>query len=113
MFVPLRRDDAKIRINALLCLAAIAKTSPRALHPYWHKFLSDTFFIFLANNSDQDGKLFPALRSDNQPYSLFTILLYDPMVTVRTAVCNALIAMLDGSKQYLGVASERYHQLHI
>ncbi|CDH49671.1 heat repeat-containing protein 6 [Lichtheimia corymbifera JMRC:FSU:9682] len=102
-----QRDDAKIRINALLCLAAIAKTSPRALQPYWHKFLSDTFSIFLTNNSDQDGKLLPVLRSDNQPYSLFTILLYDPMITVRTAVCNALIAMLDGSKQYLGVASER------
>ncbi|KAI9310897.1 hypothetical protein BX666DRAFT_1868726, partial [Dichotomocladium elegans] len=103
-----QRDDAKIRINALLCLAAIAKTSPRVLYPSWHKFLSDTFSIFLSNNSDQHGQLFPFLRSDNQPFSLFTLLLYDPMSTVRTAVCNTLIALLEGSHQYLGVASERY-----
>lgn len=30
------------------------------------------------------------------------------MPTVRVAVCNTLIAMLDGSKQYLSLASERY-----
>ncbi|KAI8144021.1 hypothetical protein BJV82DRAFT_74471 [Fennellomyces sp. T-0311] len=102
-----QRDDAKIRINALLCLAAIAKTSPRVLYPQWQKFIPDTFSIFLNNNSDQHGHLAPALQSDNQPLSLFTLLLYDPTVTVRTAVCNTLMAMLDGSKQYLSVASER------
>ncbi|KAI9497177.1 hypothetical protein BDB00DRAFT_881731 [Zychaea mexicana] len=102
-----QRDDAKIRINALLCLAAIAKTSSRALYPHWQKFIPDTFSIFLSNNTDQHGNLFPTLQSDNQPLSLFTLLLYDPTVTVRTAVCNTLIAMLDGSKQYLSVASER------
>ena len=59
------------------------------------------------NNTDQHGHLYPKLQSDNQPLSLCTILLYDPTATVRAAVCNTLIAMLDGSKQYLSVASER------
>ncbi|KAI9247653.1 hypothetical protein BDA99DRAFT_548970 [Phascolomyces articulosus] len=102
-----QRDDAKIRINALLCLSAIAKTSPRVLYPHWPKFIPDTFSIFLGNNTDQHDHLYPTLQSDNQPLSLFTLLLYDPTLTVRTAVCNTLIAMLDGSKQYLSVASER------
>ncbi|KAI8640595.1 hypothetical protein BD408DRAFT_452571 [Parasitella parasitica] len=101
-----QRDNAKIRINALLCLAAIANTTPKALYPHWHKFLPDTFSIFLNNNAS-NGELPPLLRSDNQPYSLFTILLYDPMVTVRTAVCNTLVSMLDGSKKYLSLAQER------
>lgn len=30
------------------------------------------------------------------------------MATVRIAVCNTLISMLDASKQYLSVASDRY-----
>ncbi|CEP10827.1 hypothetical protein [Parasitella parasitica] len=100
-----QRDNAKIRINALLCLAAIANTTPKALYPHWHKFLPDTFSIFLDNNACK-GELPPLLKSDNQPYSLFTILLYDPMVTVRTAVCNTLVSMLDGSKQYISLAQE-------
>ncbi|KAI9242981.1 hypothetical protein EDC94DRAFT_638162 [Helicostylum pulchrum] len=97
-----QRDNAKIRINALLCLSSIANTSPKALYPHWHKFLPDTFSVFLANNESS-----PYLKSDNQPLSLFTILLYDPMVTVRAAVCSTLISILDGSKQYLSLALER------
>ncbi|KAI8379389.1 uncharacterized protein BYT42DRAFT_324747 [Radiomyces spectabilis] len=107
-----QRDDAKIRINALLCLAAVAKTSSRALYPHWQRFIPDSFTIFLSNNTDplsaakQPLHLSPVLRSDNQPFSLFTILLYDPMPTVRTAACNVLLSMFDGAKQYLSVASE-------
>ncbi|KAG0177249.1 HEAT repeat-containing protein 6 [Apophysomyces sp. BC1021] len=104
------RDDAKIRINALLCLAAIAKTSPRALYPHWDKFIPDTFSVFLSNHTDTSSpepRLTATLRSDNQPFSLFTVLLYDPMLSVRSAVCNTLVAMLDGSKQYLSIASDR------
>lgn len=97
-----QRDNVKFRINALLCLSAIAHTSPKALYPQWHKFLPDTFSIFLANNESS-----PFLKSDNQPLSLFTILLYDPVVNVRTAVCSTLISMLDGSKPYLSLALER------
>ncbi|EPB90414.1 hypothetical protein HMPREF1544_02780 [Mucor circinelloides 1006PhL] len=100
-----QRDNAKIRINALLCLSAIANTAPKALYPHWQKFMPDTFSIFLDNNAF-NGELPPLLKSDNQPYSLFTILLYDPMVTVRTAVCNTLVSILDGSKQYLSIAQE-------
>ncbi|KAF1798935.1 hypothetical protein FB192DRAFT_1424061 [Mucor lusitanicus] len=101
-----QQDNAKIRINALLCLSAIARTTPKALYPHWQKFLPDTFSIFLDNNAIH-GELPLLLKSDNQPYSLFTILLYDPMVTVRTAVCNTLVSILDGSKQYLSIAQER------
>lgn len=75
------------------------------MYPHWHKFLPDTFSVFLSNHGGD--ALTPFLRSDNQPLSLFTILLYDPMVTVRAAVCSTLIAMLDGSKQYLSLALER------
>ncbi|KAL1927140.1 hypothetical protein VTP01DRAFT_5103 [Rhizomucor pusillus] len=102
-----QRDDAKIRINSLLCLQAIANTTPRVLYPQWHRFIPDTFSIFLLNNTDNQGELLPYLASDNQSSSLFTILLYDPMTTVRIAVCNTLISMLDASKQYLSVASDR------
>ncbi|KAI9031529.1 hypothetical protein CLU79DRAFT_694010 [Phycomyces nitens] len=104
-----QRDDAKIRINALLCLSAIAKTSPRALYPNWHKFVPDSMTIFFNNNEfgSNSQRLSPTLRSDNQPFSLFTLIIYDPTVTVRIAACNALIAMLEGSKQYLSIASER------
>lgn len=101
-----QKDNAKIRINALLCLSAIATATPKALYPHWHKFLPDTFSIFLANNAVH-GELPPVLKSDNQPYSLFTILLYDPMQNVRAAVCNTLMSILDGSKQYLSLAQER------
>ncbi|KAI9478694.1 MAG: hypothetical protein EXX96DRAFT_256100 [Benjaminiella poitrasii] len=101
-----QRDYAKIRINALLCLSAIASTSPKVLYSHWSKFLPDTFSIFLSNNTNSEGRLLPYLKSDNQPYSLFTILIYDPMVHVRSAVCNSLIAMLDGSKHYLSLALE-------
>ncbi|KAI7902842.1 uncharacterized protein BX663DRAFT_568739 [Cokeromyces recurvatus] len=102
-----QRDYTKIRINALLCLSAIATTSPKVLYSHWSKFLPDTFSIFLSNNTNSEGKLLPFLRTDNQPYSLFTILLYDPIIHVRSAVCHALIAMLNGSKNYLSLALER------
>ncbi|CEG82256.1 hypothetical protein RMATCC62417_16357 [Rhizopus microsporus] len=102
-----QRDYAKIRINALLCLSAIANTAPKVLYPYWNKFLPDTFSIFLSNNGGLENQLSPVLKSDNQPHSLFTILLYDPVMSVRIAVCNALIAMLNGSKQYLSLAIEK------
>jgi hypothetical protein len=39
--------------------------------------------------------------------SIFTILLFDPASTVRLAVSNLLITILDGSKQFLSVAIER------
>ncbi|KAF7722562.1 HEAT repeat-containing protein 6 [Apophysomyces ossiformis] len=105
-----QRDDSKIRINALLCLAAIAKTSPRVLYAHWYKFIPDTFATFLSNHTDtssSEPRLTATLRTDNQPFSLFTILLYDPTASVRSAVCNTLVAMLDGSKQYLSIASDR------
>ncbi|KAI8335128.1 hypothetical protein BC941DRAFT_462137 [Chlamydoabsidia padenii] len=108
------RDDAKIRLNTLLCLLAIAKTQPKILYPHWQKFIPDTFSVFLKNHTlSTTGStptlysISPILRSDHQPSSLLTLLLYDPMVTVRVAVCHTLIAMLDGSKQYLSMASKR------
>ncbi|KAI8884495.1 hypothetical protein K501DRAFT_247598 [Backusella circina FSU 941] len=101
-----QRDDAKIRINALLCLSAIANTSPKALYPQWQKFLPDTFSIFLSNHGLEGSQLHPILRSDNQPLSLFTILLYDPAVTVRSAVCHTLVAILNDAKPYLSLALE-------
>ncbi|KAG1453298.1 hypothetical protein G6F55_008215 [Rhizopus delemar] len=101
-----QRDYAKIRINALLCLSAIANCVPKVFYPFWNKFIPDTFSNFLANNSTPGKQLSPLYKSDNQPHSLFTILLYDPMTTVRVAVCNTLIAMLEGSKQYLSLAIE-------
>ncbi|ORY99821.1 hypothetical protein BCR42DRAFT_339160, partial [Absidia repens] len=118
------RDDAKIRINAVLCLLSIAKTQPKTLYPHWQKFIPDSFSVFLKNHllashlsttphiitpttTATIYPLSPILRSDHQPYSLITLLIYDPMVTVRIAACQTLIAMLDGSKQYLSVASGR------
>ncbi|KAI7862932.1 hypothetical protein BDF14DRAFT_1734969, partial [Spinellus fusiger] len=109
----LLKEDAKIKINGLLCLTVISKISPRTLYPQWHRFLPDTMSIFISNNSTGVGStpttycLSPVLRSDNQPFSLFTLLLYDTTTTVRITVCNTLIAMLEGSKQYLSIASER------
>ncbi|KAI9263033.1 hypothetical protein BY458DRAFT_534417 [Sporodiniella umbellata] len=103
-----QRDYAKIRINALLCLSVIARCTPKLFYPSWSKFIPDTFSLFLANNSSSDKQLSPVYKSDNQPNSLFTILLFDPTITVRIAVCNTLIAMLEGSKQYLSLAIERY-----
>ncbi|KAI8070052.1 armadillo-type protein [Gongronella butleri] len=100
------RDDAKIRTNALLCMLAIAKTSPRFLYPQWHRLIPDNFTAFLKNNSIGD-ELAPNLKSDRQLPSLLTILLYDPLPAVRKTVCQTLIAMFDGSSQYLSVASER------
>ncbi|KAI8987688.1 armadillo-type protein [Mycotypha africana] len=111
-----QRDLSKIRINALLCLSAIATVAPKELYPHWHKFLPDTFSIFLLNNSisakrqnDKDNRdtaftLSSTLKSDNQPYSLFTILLYDPNPHVQVAVCNTLMTFFQGSKQYLSLA---------
>ncbi|KAI8348268.1 hypothetical protein BD560DRAFT_456426 [Blakeslea trispora] len=103
-----QRDNAKIRINALLCLCAIATVSPKSLYPHWHKFIPDTFSIFLSNNMNSKDQQLPALlKSDNQPYSLLTILLYDPILNVRSTVCHTLVAILNESKQYLSIASER------
>ncbi|KAI9308366.1 hypothetical protein BJ944DRAFT_254585 [Cunninghamella echinulata] len=103
------RDDAKIRNNAMLCLLSIAKTTPRSLYPNWSKFIPDSFSTFLKNHtiSTSSYTLASTLQSDQQPFSLMTLLLYDPVITVRITVCHTLIAMLDQSKQYLNVASER------
>ncbi|RUS23174.1 armadillo-type protein [Endogone sp. FLAS-F59071] len=92
-----QRDDARIRINALSCLQTIAKTSPRALYPHWTKFIPDTPTTVFSS---------PTIHTP-QPPSLFTILARDPAYTVRVAACNALMAILDGAKQYLSVAAER------
>ncbi|CAO3699713.1 unnamed protein product [Rhizopus stolonifer] len=100
------RDYAKIRINALLCLSAIARCAPKVFYTSWSKFIPGTFSLFFSNNSSSEKQLSPVYKSDNQPPSLFTILLYDPVTTVRIAVCNTLIAMLEGSRQYLSLAIE-------
>ncbi|RUP45427.1 hypothetical protein BC936DRAFT_148199 [Jimgerdemannia flammicorona] len=92
-----QRDDARIRINALGCLQTIAKTSPRALYPHWTKFIPDTPTAVFSS---------PTIHTP-QPPSLFTVLARDPAHTVRAAACNALVAILDGAKQYLSVAAER------
>ncbi|KAI8994958.1 armadillo-type protein, partial [Pilobolus umbonatus] len=102
-----QREYSKIRINALLCLSAIALTTPKALYPRWHRFIPDTFSLFMSNNSSESHHLLPLLQSDNQPLSLFTLLLYDPSPNVRIAVCNTLISLLTGSKKYLSLAMER------
>ncbi|CAO3628299.1 unnamed protein product [Cunninghamella blakesleeana] len=104
------RDDAKIRNNAMLCLLSIAKITPRSLYTHWPKFIPDTFSSFLKNHSISSTNsyvLSSTLQSDQHSFSLITLLLYDPMMAVRITVCHTLIAMLDGSKQYLNVASER------
>ncbi|ORY95567.1 hypothetical protein BCR43DRAFT_305180 [Syncephalastrum racemosum] len=100
-----QRDDAKIRINALLCLMSIAKTNPRTLYPQLSKFIPDTFALFYQNNSNK-GQLSPVFKSDNQPMSLFTILCYDPAPTVRMAACNSMTAILENARTYFSVASE-------
>ncbi|KAM3582483.1 hypothetical protein VKS41_005129 [Umbelopsis sp. WA50703] len=105
-----QRDNAKIRINALLCLQAISKTSPRAFYPYWEKFIPhnfDPFVHYNRSNGTSEVSLMSHLIHLDHTQSIFTILLFDPASTVRLAVSNLLITILDGSKQFLSVAIER------
>ncbi|KAH8552224.1 hypothetical protein BGW37DRAFT_302964 [Umbelopsis sp. PMI_123] len=108
------RDNAKIRINALLCLQAIAKTSPKSFYQYWENFIPHNFDPFVyynkmkgTNESLSDRSLASYLLHVEHSQSLFTILLFDPTPTLRLAVSNVLMGMLDGSKQYLSVAVAR------
>lgn len=91
----------RLQYNALYCLQVLAKNHSRMMTGYWNRFLSDipdpsvpSLLGFLKSPRSAQGMSGSNLSSAS-------------MVKIRTAVCGALLAMLDGSKQYLGIAIER------
>lgn len=75
----------KLRFYSLNCLGATVKLSLKQFYQGGHWEL---FFPFYSSN-----------------LSLLD-LLYDPSLKIRLAVINCLVSMLDGSKNFLRMASE-------
>ncbi|KAF9123815.1 HEAT repeat-containing protein 6 [Mortierella sp. GBA39] len=88
------QHDGKVRLNALLCLQAIARTVPKQLQPHWPKFLTTS-----ASS--------PTALATYKAPSLLSLMGSDPIPTVRTAACIVLGNILESSKQYLAMAEEK------
>ncbi|KAG9065720.1 HEAT repeat-containing protein 6 [Linnemannia hyalina] len=88
------QHDGKVRLNALLCLQAIARAVPKQLQPHWPKFLTTS-----ASS--------PTALATYKTPSLLSLMGSDPIPTVRTAACIVLGNILESSKQYLAMAEEK------
>ncbi|KAF9119508.1 HEAT repeat-containing protein 6 [Mortierella sp. 14UC] len=88
------QHDGKVRLNALLCLQALARAIPKQLQPHWPKFLT---------TSTSPPTAFATYKAP----SLLSLMGSDPIPTVRTAVCIVLGNILESSKQYLAMAEEK------
>ncbi|KAF9175295.1 HEAT repeat-containing protein 6 [Mortierella sp. AD010] len=88
-----RQHDGKVRLNALLCLQAIARAAPKQLQPHWPKFLT-------SSNSA------PMTAGTYKAPSLIGLIGSDPIYNVRSAACVVLGNILENSKQYLAMAEE-------
>lgn len=90
-----RQYDGKVRLNALLCLQALARTASKQLQPHWPKFLT---------TSNTPATMY--FGSHKTP-SLIGIIGTDPIPTVRSAACVVLANIMESSKQYLAMAEEK------
>lgn len=90
-----RQHDGKVRLNALLCLQALARTASKQLQPHWPKFLT---------TSSTPATMY--FGSHKTP-SLVGIIGTDPIPTVRSAACVVLANIMESSKQYLAMAEEK------
>ncbi|KAG0035670.1 HEAT repeat-containing protein 6 [Podila clonocystis] len=90
-----RQHDGKVRLNALLCLQALARTASKQLQPHWPKFLT---------TSNTPATMY--FGSHKTP-SLVGIIGTDPIPTVRSAACVVLTNIMESSKQYLAMAEEK------
>ncbi|KAF8937940.1 HEAT repeat-containing protein 6 [Haplosporangium gracile] len=88
------QHDGKVRLNALLCLQAMARAVPKQLQPHWPKFLTTS------------TSPLTTLATYKAP-SLLSLMGSDPIPTVRTAACIVLGNILESSKQYLAMAEEK------
>ncbi|KAF9899990.1 HEAT repeat-containing protein 6 [Linnemannia zychae] len=88
------QHDGKVRLNALLCLQALARAIPKQLQPHWSKFLT---------TSTSPPTAFVTYKAP----SLLSLMGSDPIPTVRTAACIVLSNILESSKQYLAMAEEK------
>ncbi|KAG0300777.1 HEAT repeat-containing protein 6 [Linnemannia gamsii] len=88
------QHDGKVRLNALLCLQAIARAVPKQLQPHWPKFLTTSTSP-------------PTALATHKAPSLLSLMGSDPIPTVRTAACIVLGNILESSKQYLAMAEEK------
>lgn len=88
------QHDGKVRLNALLCLQAIARAAPKQLQPHWPKFLTTSASP-------------PTILATYKAPSLLSLMGSDPIPTVRTAACIVLNNILESSRQYLAMAEEK------
>ncbi|KNC98329.1 uncharacterized protein SPPG_09399 [Spizellomyces punctatus DAOM BR117] len=82
-----RLRDSRLQLNAILCLQALAKAQAKLVYPYWFRFLPDPV------EGPSAPSLISVMRDSESP-------------KVRHAACAALMAFLEGSKQYLSVAED-------
>ncbi|KAG7280205.1 hypothetical protein CRUP_037566, partial [Coryphaenoides rupestris] len=85
----LRLYQGRVRQCALHCLLAVVRgVEKRTLYGYWSSFIPD------------------APMAGPPPLTLLSIVLKDPSPKVRACALQVLSAMLDGSRQFLGVAED-------
>lgn len=83
-----RYQTWKVRYHALTCITAIAKCSSKLFYGYWSIFIPSS----------------PAPLSP----TIFTMILHDPSSKVRTLAANTLMTIVDGSKNFLMAADDKY-----
>lgn len=84
----LRSAMSKVRLNVLLCLQAVVKsTDKKVLFGYWSSFVPD--------------------NTVSSSWSLFTTILKDPTPKGRAGGVAVLMDLLDGSRQFLVAAEDR------
>ncbi|XP_072164191.1 HEAT repeat-containing protein 6-like [Diadema setosum] len=88
----LKSASSKVRQAALGCLHSVVKnTDKRQMFGYWSAFIPDA----------------PPGSGPHSPQTLFTCMLKDPAPKARVASVAVLMALLDGSKQFLVAADDR------
>ena len=91
-----RFGSSRVRANAALCVASLARANPRSLHAHWSKLLPTS-----------PGQLLP--RSPTA--TTLRLVVADPSPRVRAAAAAAIAQMLEGNatRQYLAAAEVRVH----
>uniref|UniRef100_A0AAZ3RMD0 HEAT repeat-containing protein 6 n=1 Tax=Oncorhynchus tshawytscha TaxID=74940 RepID=A0AAZ3RMD0_ONCTS len=85
----LRLFHGRVRQGVLLCLLAVVKAvEKRTLYGYWSSFIPE------------------APIGGPPPLTLLTVVLKDPSPKVRACALQVVSALLDGSRQFLGVAED-------
>ncbi|KAL7751691.1 hypothetical protein RI367_002690 [Sorochytrium milnesiophthora] len=91
--------STKIRLNALVCFAALARISGKGFYPHWQRFISTTGAPSSASAPGTGGGQRPR-------HDLLDVMKDDPSPRVRILASTAVASLLENTRAYLSAADD-------